>query len=247
MVWPEDYIDQILCGDCLEIMSGMPDECVDMIWTDPPYGHKNHEGDFNASLNEFRGIESKPIANDSADGMRHVVDGMLSQAARVLKKEESCCCVCCAGGGPSTTFAWVADRTNSSGLSFFHVVIWDKKNPGLGLRYRRQHEMVMIAHRTGGKLLWADNKVKQGNIIRIMPDRARLHPNEKPLDLVRKFLILHTKPGQIILDPFCGSGTTCVAARTLGRRFIGIEIDPEYAEIARKRINAVGNQLEMFD
>ena len=142
-------------GDCLEVMAAIPSGTVDMIWTDPPYGHDNHDGDLNARLNDHRGIQGKPIANDDSDGMRRVVDGMLTEAARVLSPD-CCCCCCCGGGGPKPTFAWVADRMDRGGLSFFHSVIWDKKNPGLGWRYRRQHEMVMISHRAGGKLLWAN-------------------------------------------------------------------------------------------
>ena len=122
------------------------------------------------------------------------------------------------------------------GLSFFHSVIWDKANPGLGWRYRRQHEMVMVAHRAGGKLLWRDDRVTARNIYTLMPPRERYHPNEKPLDLVKHFLNLHSDVNQTILDPFMGSGTTGVACAKLGRKFIGIEIEPRYFEIACKRI-----------
>lgn len=124
-----------------------------------------------------------------------------------------------------------------NGLTFFHSVIWDKANPGLGWRYRRQHEMVMIAHRTGGKLRWASDTLAVPNIIRMMPDRERLHPNEKPLALTRLFLELHSVESDLILDPFMGSGTTLVAAKQLGRRAIGIEIEERYCEIAVQRLS----------
>ena len=139
-------------GDCRDVTSLFPANSVDLLWTDPPYGHGNHAGDLNARLNEHRNLENKPIANDGADEMRSVMDGMLLQAARILKPDCCCCCCCCGGGGPRPTFAWVAQRMDSNGLAFFHSVIWDKVNPGLGWRYRRQHEMVMVAHRDGGKL-----------------------------------------------------------------------------------------------
>jgi DNA modification methylase len=226
-------------------MAQMPDQSIDMIWTDPPYGHSNHEGDFNARLNTHRGIKSKPIANDGADAMREVVDAMLTQAARVLRAD-CCCCCCCCGGGPRPTFAWVADRMDRGGLSFFHSVIWDKLNPGLGWRYRRQHEMVMIAHRVGGKLMWADNNRAVSNIYQEMPPRERDHPNEKPISMVSHFLRLHAKPGQTILDPFMGGGTTGVAAVQCGMPFIGIEYDPAHFETACQRIEDATKCPDMF-
>ncbi|MDA8123439.1 MAG: DNA methyltransferase [Deltaproteobacteria bacterium] len=230
------FINRVIHGDCIEVMRGMPDGAVDMIFADPPYGHGNHVDDLNARLNDHRGIEGKPIANDTAEEFRAVMDGMLHGAARVLNKDCCCCCCCCCGGGPSPTFAWVAARMDACGLDFFHSVIWDKVNPGLGWRYRRQHEMVMVAHRTGGKLLWGDDGVAIPNVIRLSPPRFRSHPNEKPVSLVTQFIEAHTLPGQIILDPFCGSGTTLVAAKMLGRRYIGIDIEKKYCDITEERL-----------
>ena len=96
--------------------------------------------------------------------------------------------------------------------------------------------MVMVAHRRGGKIAWADPGVKQRNIISISKPRTGHHPNEKPVELVARFIELHTKPGDTVLDPFCGSGTTGVACMQTGRKFIGCEIDEKYVEIARRRI-----------
>lgn len=227
---------RLLLGDCLSVMSELPSASVDLVWTDPPYGHSNHDGDFNASLNKHRGIESKPIENDSMDEMRAVVDAMLSDAVRLLN-QDSCICCCCGGGGPKPTFAWVANRMDSGGLEFFHSIIWDKLNPGLGWRYRRQHEMVMIAHKKGGSLRWQDDAKAVRNIYSQMPPRNRVHPNEKPLEMVAHFINLHTYAGDMVLDPFMGSGTTGLAAVQLGRKFIGIEIDEEHFETACRRVS----------
>ncbi len=247
--WREEHIggQRLILGDCVEVMRSLADGSIDMIWTDPPYGHSNHDGDLNAQLNKHREIESKPIANDDADGMRRVVDGMLVEASRVLSPDCCCCCCCCGGGGgPRPTFAWVADRMDRQGLSFFHAVIWDKKNPGLGWRYRRQHEMVMISHRSGGKLLWANDEVAARNIFSMMPPRERDHPNEKPVAMVAHFLQLHSTQGQTVLDPFMGSGTTLVACQKLGRSGIGIELDPDHFETACRRVEEASRQPDMF-
>ncbi len=238
-------------GDCLEILPTLPGESVDMVWTDPPYGHGNADGDLLSRRAEAVGDGCHTalcaIANDGPDDMRRVVDGALTETARILKLDCCCCCCCCGGGGgPSPTFAWVAQRMDSGGLQFFHSVIWDKKNPGMGWRYRRQHEMVMVAHRSGGKLAWADEGIKQPNIVSISKPRDGEHPNEKPVDLVVRFVGLHTVRGQTVLDPFMGSGTAGVACANLGRKFIGIEIEPKYFDIACERIENAQRQRRMF-
>lgn len=132
------------------------------------------------------------------------------------------------------------------GLQFFHSVIWDKINPGLGWRYRRQHEMLMVAHRADGKLLWADDKRASPNIYAQMPPRVRVHPNEKPEALTAHFVALHTIPGQVVLDPFMGSGTTGVVAARRGRKFIGVELDPGHFETACRRISGALASPDMF-
>ena len=223
-------------GDCRDVLPLLEPESVTLLWTDPPYGHGNHDGDFNARLNAHRGLDNEPIANDSAAEMRVVVDAALRLAVPILRAD-CCCCCCCCCGGPRPTFAWVADRLDRDGLTFFHSVIWDKLNPGLGWRFRRQHEMVMVAHRTGGRLAWADDAIAVPNVQALGPPRFRQHPNEKPLDMPARFVVWTTRPCDLALDPFMGSGTTLRAAKDLGRRAIGIEIEERYCEIAARRLD----------
>lgn len=231
-------------GDCLEVMPTLGQ--VDAVICDPPYGNSNHDGDFNARLNEHRNLESKPIANDDADGMRVVVDGMLRAAVDLMPKEASACCCFCGGGGPRPVFAWLAERMDRDGLSFFHSVVWDKRNPGLGLRYRRQHEMMMVAHRKGGRIRWGEERNPVPNIYSEMPSRTRFHPNEKPESLMRWVVENHTRDGDTVLDPFMGSASTLVACAKLGRKGIGVELDPDYFEIACKRVEEAYRQPDLF-
>ena len=230
-------------ADCLEVMPALEPKSVTLLFADPPYGHKNHDGDWNARLNEHRGIESKPIANDSQEDMRRVVNGVLTLATRVLK--EDCCC-CGGGGGPLPTFAWLASRMDQYGLMFFHSVIWDKKNPGLGWRFRRQHEMLMFAHVEGGRLSWNPEVKAVPNIISIYPPRERLHPNEKPLELYSQVIFSTTVADDLVLDPFAGSCTTAVACEQLGRRWICIELEEEHCETSARRIERERQQLKLF-
>ena len=234
-------------GDAVAIVPTLTPESVTLLWTDPPYGHANHDGDFNARLNEHRGIESQPIANDGPEDMRRVVDAVLEAAVPALRADCCCCCCCCGGGGgPRPTFAWVADRMDRKGLQFFHSVIWDKLNPGLGWRFRRRHEMVMVAHRTGGKLSWAVDGRAVPNIWEGMPPRERVHPNEKPEGLPAHFIELTTGKDDVVLDPFMGSGTTGVAAVRAGRRFVGVELDAAHFDAACRRIEEAQRQGDMF-
>jgi site-specific DNA-methyltransferase (adenine-specific) len=229
-------------GDCLAVLATFKSDSVEMIWTDPPYGHSNHVGDLNARLNDYREITGSPIENDGPLEMRSVVDGMLTEAARVLRPDCCCCCCCCGGGGPRPTFAWVANRMDCSGLEFFHSIIWDKMNPGLGWRYRRQHEMIMVSHRKGGKLAWNDDYPAQPNVMRISKPRGDLHPNVKPVELVQRFIQQHTAKAETVLDPFMGSGTTGVACLRTGRNFIGIEKDPKHFATAVERLEREARQ-----
>jgi site-specific DNA-methyltransferase (adenine-specific) len=236
---------EIYHGDCREILPALDPESVRLLWTDPPYGHGNQDGDLQAArvrdgVKGARVRECVPIANDKPDEMRQVLDQALSLAVPLLDPCCCCCCCCCCsgGGGPNVTFAWLANRMDGGGLSFFHAVVWDKsgRGHGMGWRFRRNYEFVMVAHRSGGALAWSDHTSAVPNIVFFQPTDNTFHPNEKPVDLPSYFMDLTTSEGELVLDPFMGSGTTLRAAKDLGRRAVGIEISERYCEIAAKRL-----------
>jgi DNA modification methylase len=247
-------------GDCLEMMKAIPDGSVPMIWTDPPYGHNNNNGDlihrWEAALGRVDAVlqeDARPIANDSAVDMETVVRGMLAGAGRVLSPVRCCCCCCCCcgGGGPSPTFAKVAQWMDVSPLRFFHAVVWDKGGLGMGWRYRRNYEFVMVAHRRSGKLLWAwdGNGKETANVVRIgkiLPGKDE-HPTPKPVELVEHFIRLHTVSGDLVLDPFAGAGTTGVACVRLGREFLGFELEQKWVDVANERIEAARQGIAVDD
>jgi DNA modification methylase len=232
---------RVECCDCLDFLRTLPDGSVDMIWTDPPYGHGNMDGDLQAARvrDDVKGARKRaaqPIANDKGPNFDALMVAFLDEAARVLRADCCCCCCCMAGGGPNVTFARVASEIDKR-HAFFQAIVWDKsaRGNGMGWRYRRNYEFVMVSHRKGGTLLWNDGHPAIPNIMRDMPVRNRLHPNEKPVSLIKRFIEAHTTEGMTILDPFCGSGATGAACIQTGRNFIGCEIDPGYADIARRR------------
>lgn len=105
----------------------------------------------------------------------------------------------------------------------------------MGWRYRRNYEFVMVSHRKGGRLAWANQDLAVPNIVRHCPPIERIHPNEKPVDMVSDFIEWHTKPHDLILDPFAGSFTTAVACIQTGRQCIAIEKEPKYFAIGVNR------------
>ena len=110
-VYYEDEWVTLYHGDCRDVLPTLEPDSVRLLFTDPPYGHGNHDGDLNARLNDHRGIEGQPIANDGEEAMREVVSAALDLALPLLREDCCCCCCCCCGGGgPKPTFAWVADR-----------------------------------------------------------------------------------------------------------------------------------------
>lgn len=117
----------------------------------------------------------------------------------------------------------------------------------MGWRYRRNYEFILVAHRKGGKLAWADESLAVPNIVRDMPPIDRVHPNEKPVSMVERFVELHTQPRQTILDPFAGSGTTAVACIRTGRRSISIEKEEKYCAIAKRRMEEAIGVGTLFD
>ena len=242
----QDAFATLYLGDCREILPTLASESVDIVWTDPPYGHNNNNNDLIHRWEAALGLrattqeEARPIANDSPDEMRVVLDAALVECARILRKD-CCCCCCCGGGGPCPTFAWVAERMDTKGLAFFHAVVWDKGGLGMGWRYRRNYEFVMVSHRKNGRLKWEwdGSGVETANVVRIgkILPQADDHPTPKPEALIRHFLSLHGKAGDLVLDPFAGCGPTLRAAKDMGMRSIGIEIDERFAEQAARRLS----------
>jgi len=234
-------------------MKDLPDKCVDLVLTDPPYGHNNNNNnDMIANWEAIYGgkkgkkivkvpeSEYRPIMNDGEEA-NEIFKKCMKEYERLLKPGSCCCCCCGGGGGPDPQFSrwslWMDQY-----IPFKMMVVWDKGPMGMGHHYRRSYETVLVAQMPG-KCKWYDDTHKIENIIRpgykgikkIIPS-ARQHPTEKPVELMKHFITLHTQPGDIVLDPFLGSGTTAIACVETGREFIGIELSEKYVKMANEKI-----------
>ena len=228
-------------GDCREVLPAIAPNSVDLVLTDPPYGHNNNNGDlahrWEAALGLVDRVDdeaARPIANDGPEA-NELVRWMFGEANRVLMPG-CCCCCCCCGGGPDPQFArwslWMDEA-----IGFKQAVVWDKGGLGMGWHYRRNYELMLVGEKPGAACRWYGGN-DQPNVVRIngIKPSADDHPTPKPEKLMAHFLNLHSLPGHLVLDPFMGGGTTLVAAKRGGRRAIGVEVDERWCEMAAKRL-----------
>jgi DNA modification methylase len=241
-----DSIDSVVSGesryyvgqsDCLEMLDMIPSGCADVLLTDPPYCSGGHlESQKNAPpqgrKTQFRnkpGFKWFVSDNMSTGGLVWLLRSVMCEANRFLKPNRAAFMF--------TDFRMVphlAPALESSGLRFRNLLVWDKGYPGLGTGFKPTHEMIL--EYANGTTEYAS---KTGsNVLR----HARVHPNkkehnaEKPVELLTAILAATIKPGDLVIDPFSGSGSTGVAALRAGARFIGFERDPEYAQASRARL-----------
>jgi len=248
------YVDPagivIYHADCRDVLPRLADDTVDFVFTDPPFGHNNNAGDliqrWEAVFDGRPPGAARPIAMDGPEA-----DDLFRWAAgeygRLLADGGCCCACCCGGGGPDPQFArwslWLDEA-----MRFKHMVVWDKGPMGMGHHYRRSYEVVLVAQKGSGPCRWYDRTKRVENVIRDIPKvipRAADHPTVKPVALAKRFISYHTRAGDLVLDPFMGSGTTLRAAKDLGRRAIGIEIEEKYCEMAVKRLRQEVLPLEV--
>lgn len=210
-------------GDCLELMRDIPDGTVDAVVTDPPYG-VGYSGRWNSDW--------KAIHNDNSLDW---LDYLNSTIYRVLA--ENAIYISFYGWPHADTFltSWKAAQFKPVS----HLV-WKKNQIGLGYWTRGQHEQAYVLVK--GKPKRPDKAAS--DVLGWTRVRKPEHPTQKPLDAMLP-LMTFTQLGDLILDPFMGSGTTGVACVKTGRRFIGIEKEPQYFEIAKKRIAEAQAQLTL--
>ncbi len=241
-------------ADCRDVP--LESGSIDFIFTDPPYGHNNNDGDLIANRALATGrleknTEARPIANDGAE-TNDLVRWLFAESARLLARGGCCCCCCSGGGGPDPAFArwslWMDEA-----IEFKQMVVWDKGPMGLGWHYRRSYEVVLVGQKPGGACAWYDASGKIENIIRpgqygaskLIPS-VNDHPTPKPSALAAHFIRLHSIGNETVLDPFMGAGSTGVAAIQQSRKFIGIELERRWFDLACERIDRAQKQGRLF-
>ena len=250
----EKYLNQILLGDCIEVMRGIPDASIDAVFADPPYnlqlGSKTlyRPEDQTAA----RAVRDSWDSFDSPQQYDEFTRAWLHECKRVLKPNGAMWTI-----GSYHNIFRVGSMLQDMGFWILNDIVWVKTNPMpnfRGTRFTNAHETLIWATPTktgkytfnyetmkklnGGKQMRSDWDI---NIClgeeRVKDENGKsLHNTQKPLDLLHRVILSSTKPGDIILDPFMGSGTTAAAALELGRRFIGIEREESYVHAARNRI-----------
>jgi len=245
---PKEWEGRIWVGDCLEFMRRLPDGCVDLVLTDPPYGLNYNNGDLashrEAALGKGEPGPPRPIdGDDRADWVQNLPLWM--QEFERLLKPGCCCCCCGGGGGPQPIFGEMTLAMDRH-IGFKQAVVWDKGGLGMGWHYRRSYEFMLVAEKPGAACQWYGGN-DQSNVVRIpkiIPSMDQ-HPTQKPDALMGKFVLLHSAPGALVLGPFLGSGTTAAVCERLGRRWMGCEINPDYAAMAQRRIDREREKLQL--
>ncbi|WP_432431222.1 site-specific DNA-methyltransferase [Methylocella silvestris] len=249
-------LNEILIGDCLEQLARLPDASVDAVFADPPY---NLQLESTLSRPDQSLVDAVDDDWDKFDSFSHYDSfsrAWLKAVRRVMKPEATLFVI-----GSYHNIFRVGSTLQDEGFWILNDIVWRKANPMPNFRGRRftnAHETLIWAakdsaaknYRFNYELLKAGNEDCQLRSDWLFPictgaerlkgsDGRKTHPTQKPEALLARILIAATNPGDVVLDPFFGSGTTGAAAKRLGRHFVGIERDKTYAAAARARIDAV--------
>ncbi len=245
---------EVLVGDCVELMARLPEASVDLVFADPPY---------NLQLNGELLRPNHSRVDGVAEDWDHFADfaaydrftrAWLSEARRLLKPDGALWVI-----GSYHNIYRVGSLLQDLGFWILNDIVWRKTNPMPNFRGRRftnAHETLLWCARSeearytfnyeAMKALNEDLQMRSDWLLplcvgpeRLKRDGRKAHPTQKPEALLHRVLLASTKPGELVLDPFFGTGTTGAVAKRLKRRFIGIEREASYAALARRRIAAV--------
>ena len=246
--YPEDYLNKIVCGDALDIMKQMPSESIDLVITSPPYNLKNSTGN---GMKDGRGGKGENAAlvqgySNYNDNMPHDEydiwqNACLKEMLRLIRND----------GAIFYNHKWrvqaglIQDRRDIiRDLPVRQIIIWRRKG-GINFNagyFLPTYEVIYLIANPDFKLKKKANSF--GDVWEFTQEMNNEHPAPFPVILIDR--IINSTNANVILDPFMGSGTTAVAAIGNKRNFIGIEISPNYCEMAEKRIEKNKKQSEVF-
>jgi len=223
MKWPDDFIDKVICGDCRSLIVDIPSKSVDIILTDPPYGMNYHSA--------WREQSQKCANFDKIFGDDVYPSELISLFKNIARKAVFMLC------------RWDNLLEVEKPESF---IVWDKGHAGMGdlnHSYGRSWEGILFYPMEGHHF-----NSRPLDVIRVngVSGVKMEHPTEKPVMLFKKIITHNTNIGDIVLDPFLGSGAVAVAARMLNRHYIGIDIDEKWCAKARERIEKIPSSLNRW-
>ncbi len=251
------YLNKILAGDCIEIMRQMPDASVDAVFADSPYNLQLGEKTLYRPEDQTaaRAVRDAWDSFSSPAEYNQFCRDWLAECKRVLKPDGAMWAI-----GSYHNIFQIGAIMQELGFWILNDIVWVKTNPMpnfRGTRFTNAHETLIWATPTktgkytfnyetmkklnGGKQMRSDwnldiclghERIKDEN-------GKSLHNTQKPLSLLHRVILSSTKAGDVILDPFVGSGTTAAAAKELGRQFIGIDKEETYVNAARARVESV--------
>lgn len=225
----ENMINTITLGDSYKLIKDIPDKSIDCIYTDIPYLSSFSGG---GSLKNKLGNYIKDEVKDFSNGIDYTI---LDDFIRVMKK--------------INCFIWCSKSQILDIMNFFkkyepdiNILTWTKTNPipfGSSIWLSDIEYCLHFYKDAGYNIGWEYKRKNFSSPINNKDKDKFTHPTIKPIQCVKNHLLNLTKENDIVLDCFSGSGTTCVACKELNRRFIGIEIDPEYYKISMDRLNGI--------
>jgi adenine-specific DNA-methyltransferase len=213
-----EFVNRIITGDCVEVMQELPDASVDCVVTDPPY------------LVNYKSSDGRGYRNDDPTDTSWLVPAF-AQMYRVLKWDSFC--VSFYGFTKAEAFlaAW-----RQCGFDIVGQLIWVKKYPSSEKFVRYYHEQAYLLAKGRPR----KPRYRLPSVLEWRYTGNELHPTQKPVMTILPLVMAFSEQGDLVLDPFAGSGSTAVAAQQLGRRYIGIELDPTYARHAEERLRYEG-------
>jgi modification methylase len=247
-------LNQILHGDCIEILKSLPEKSVDLIFADPPYNLQLRNDLYRPNMTKVDAV------NDGWDQFA----GFAEYDAFTREWLSACRCVLKETGtvwviGTYHNIYRVGAIMQDLGFWILNDIVWIKHNPMpnfRGVRFTNAHETIIWAQKKKGakytfnhksmKALNDDLQMRSDWNLPLVTGKQRIklngtkaHSTQKPEALLYRIVMASSNPGDIVLDPFFGTGTTGAVAKKLGRNWIGIERDRKYISVARKRIDTI--------
>ncbi len=253
-------LDQIIQGNCIEILNSFPENSVDLIFADPPYNLQLQQELWRPNMTRVDAVDDEWDQFDGFAEYDAFTRAWLSACRRVLKDTGTIWVI-----GSYHNIYRIGGIMQDLGYWFLNDIVWIKTNPMpnfRGVRFTNAHETLIWASKARGsrytfnhhamKSLNDDLQMRSNWLLpicsgseRIKVDGKKAHSTQKPEALLYRIIVASSNPGDVVLDPFFGSGTTGAVAKKLHRHWIGIEREQSYIEIACRRIAAVNP--ESFD